>query len=156
MPARIRDIQKHFWDGVEVGDPTICWPWMRRRWWNGYGIFFVRRRAKIASRIAYEFSVGQIPDGLFVLHRCDNRACCNPSHLFIGTKKDNTADCIRKGRFGVLPGSKNHQARFHESDVLEMRRLFSFGKSLADIARLFSTTSSRIHRIVHRKEWTHI
>lgn len=157
MPAAIKDLRAHFISKMdEHSDRNKCWNWTGHKFCNGYGCFYVKRRPKTAHRIAWEWLVGSIPDGLCVLHKCDNRACCNPDHLFIGTKKDNTQDCIRKGRFKTLPGEGNHQARFTNSAVMEMRSLFSSGKSKAEIARMYSTTSSRIRQIVNRKEWVHI
>jgi hypothetical protein len=75
-------------------DPETCWEWQRSKDWNGYGL----THRGIAHRLAYEAFVGPIPDGMLVLHTCDNPPCCNPAHLFLGTHFDNAADRDSKGR----------------------------------------------------------
>lgn len=156
---KINDYKAHFWSNVDIRpDPEACWEWklsrnIRR---GGYGTFYVSCKPMRAHRAAYQFTFGEIPSGLVVLHKCDNPPCCNPNHLSLGTLKDNSLDCIAKGRHKTLPGSRNHQARFTEADVIEMRRLFSNGISMAQIARQFDTNASRLHQIVYRKEWKHV
>lgn len=90
---------ERFWTHVKKGDPNSCWFWNGARDPTGYGHYRtgVGHRTS-AHRFAYSSTVGPIPVGLFVCHHCDNRACCNPSHLWLGTAKDNTRDMITKGR----------------------------------------------------------
>lgn len=75
-----------------------CWLWMRALGTSGYGITYRDGIQIRAHRLAYELANGPIPAGLFALHRCDIRSCCNPSHLFLGTMQDNHDDMHRKGR----------------------------------------------------------
>ena len=75
-----------------------CWIWMAGRFDTGYGSFWLNGTDVRAHRVAYELYVGAIPEGMWVLHRCDIRECVNPDHLFLGTHQDNMDDMARKGR----------------------------------------------------------
>lgn len=85
---------------VSAGPADACWLWTRARDPWGYGQFWdhISRRTVQASRVAFEVEYGPVPQGLYVCHRCDNPACINPEHLFIGTSRDNKLDSVRKGR----------------------------------------------------------
>lgn len=91
-------LASRFWALVSVSDPEECWPWLGTRVGVGYGRVQVDRVRTVAHRVAYELAVGPIPEGLLVLHRCDNPPCCNPKHLFVGTSSDNAQDALAKGR----------------------------------------------------------
>lgn len=75
-----------------------CWEWIGTIYSNGYGKFEYQKSQWRAHRLAYYFSYGQIPSGLFVCHKCDNPICINPTHLFVGTHQDNMDDAVEKGR----------------------------------------------------------
>lgn len=94
-----------FWTRVDrTGGPSSCWEWTGPIVHNGlpYGQL---GHGGMAHRFAWTLLVGKIPEGLLVLHRCDNPPCCNPAHLFLGTQKDNRRDCRDKGR--TAKGSAN-------------------------------------------------
>ena len=76
---------------------TGCWLWDGRDI-KGYGAVSVANKSKLAHRVSYEYHKGPIPDGMFVLHKCDMPLCINPEHLFLGTHAENMADMKRKGR----------------------------------------------------------
>lgn len=98
---------------------------------------------------------GEIPAGLSVLHRCDNPPCCNPAHLFLGTRADNVADMIAKGRDrrGRFPGEKCNFAKLKESDVVEIRKRLAPQKTLAAHYGVNVTT---IQRIQYKQNWSHV
>lgn len=86
----------------QVKNDTGCWGWIGNKDAKGYGTLSNRKGSKFspekAHRVSYEKVYGKIEDGLFVLHKCDNPECTNPSHLFSGTQKDNMQDCSKKNR----------------------------------------------------------
>jgi hypothetical protein len=93
---------ERFWSLVRPAgalDETVCWLWPLRTDDGGYGrLGFGGRGGQKAHRVAWELVHGSIPDGMRVLHKCDNPPCCNPTHLFLGSQQDNIADRQAKGR----------------------------------------------------------
>lgn len=88
-----------FWRNVDRRSGSECWPWTGSIGSGGYGAFSIRGKQLTASRRAYELTFGAIPEGLFVLHSCDNRPCCNPAHLRVGTHTDNMRDMVSRDRW---------------------------------------------------------
>ncbi len=104
-------LNPRFWANVEKTDS--CWLWRGPKYVNGYGMWNPKHNKRFrAHRAAYANLVGVIPTGLYVCHRCDNRLCINPAHLFVGTHMDNTRDCMSKGR--TANGKKTHCIYGHE------------------------------------------
>lgn len=136
---------------------TGCLLWTGAVDTSGYGIIGVNRRLQKTHRLAYEISVGPIPDGLQVLHKCDTRTCVNPAHLFVGTIADNMADRNRKGRQAKNQGMRSGLAKLNDQQVLEIRRRYAQGGiSMRQLAREYGVTKYPIQRIINRVGWTHL
>jgi hypothetical protein len=116
-----------FWAKVDIKGLDECWPWKLSKSNEGYGRFSFGDRCVRAHRFAYQVSHGEIPNGLRVLHTCDNPTCCNPTHLWIGTDNDNCQDKIAKGR-AKYPGARNpsrgdeHYSRIHPEKMARGER----------------------------------
>jgi hypothetical protein len=88
---------QRFWSKVDIRGEDECWNWKAGKR-HGYGAYRLGNKQVSAYRYSYEISIGNIKQGMFVLHRCDNPSCVNPKHLFLGTQKDNMEDMTLKGR----------------------------------------------------------
>lgn len=135
-----------------------CWLWTGSKKGKGYGSFYVGPTQKdrmVAHRYAYQQFVGPIPEGLFVCHHCDNPACCNPEHLFVGTHSDNMKDMAAKGRHHGLPTAKGKKfaAKLNPEKVAEIRSLHARGASYGELSEKFGVTSQNIGCICRRKTW---
>lgn len=93
-----KSIEERFWEKVRKSpEPDGCWEWTASKFRNGYGSFVVLGERR-AHRVSWEIHNGPIPDGLWVLHKCDNPSCVRPDHLFLGDRRTNMLDCVSKGR----------------------------------------------------------
>lgn len=114
-----------FWAKVAKGDG--CWAWTGGKWKTGYGFMqtpkYCKRKIVRATHVAWVTANGNaaIPDGLLVLHSCDNPPCVNPAHLRAGTQKENLADCVSRGRYRSPQASKTHCKRGHPFDEANTR-----------------------------------
>ena len=130
-----------------------CKEWTKYRNAAGYGAMFRDGKTLLAHRHAWIEANGPIPDGMCVLHTCDNPACVNPTHLFLGTHADNMADMASKGRHHDVKGEKHHNARLTDHAVYFIRACGLPSRFLADV---FSVTINHIWLVRNHKVWTHI
>lgn len=123
--------------------------------WLGYGRLFFNGRPRRAHRLSWELARGPIPDGLDVLHKRDNPGCIEPTHLFLGTDADNSADMRRKGR-GKIPyvrGVQHAAAKLTEDQVRAIR---IDHRSSRKAAAAYGVSQMVIVRIRNRKRWAHV
>ncbi len=153
------DWSDRFWSKVHPEALSGCWLWHGGVNEHGYGIFGRGLRVDgvvKAHRHAYTLAHGPIPPGLVVRHRCDVPACVNPDHLEIGTYKDNTRDCIERGRKTAPPvhrGERNVNARLTVERVREIRRRRAAGEKLCAIARDLGVSGSTTGRVASGRAW---
>ena len=167
-------IVAHFWSGVDrSGGDDACWEWQRAINRKGYGWMGRDGTTEGTHRIAWRITRGPIPLGLCVLHKCDNRKCCNPSHLFIGDNAANVLDMVSKGRHSrgakhaaavsavmkvrAHRGDGHHMTMFTTTDVIAIRAAWRTGESCGSIARRYGIKyPSTIISIVRGKTWGHL
>jgi hypothetical protein len=153
-----------FWKFVKKTD--TCWLWQGVILSQGYGQFYLNKTTYRAHRFSYLLHHGEIPDGLVVMHSCDNRACVNPAHLSLGTPADNSKDMANKGRAAkgdehgthlhpesVWRGEKVHGSILKESQVKEIRER---RKPRKQLAQQFGVSLSTIKAILARRLWKHV
>ena len=136
-------------------DSAGCMNWKGAKSKAGYGQKGVNYKVLYTHRIVATLVYGEPIDKLEVLHSCDNRACCNPKHLSWGTRKENVADMIAKGRQVINPakGEKHGMSKLNEQQVEEIRNLRKQGFLLKELASMFDCTIANIHLITSNKHW---
>ena len=160
-------IADRFWPRVEKTDS--CWLWQGHQLKSGHGTIGRGGRKAghmLAHRLSWELANGPIPEGACVLHRCDVPNCVNPEHLFLGTRPDNSADMVAKGR--AANGLTKKDAKLTPDQVREIRRRYAQRDprpstrvwrnpdSFAALAEDFGVNEATIRDAVKRKTWTHI
>jgi hypothetical protein len=150
MPPKAKPIAERFWP--KVNKTASCWLWAAARNRDGYGSL----GGVLAHRVSWEVARGPVPDGALVLHRCDNRPCVNPDHLFLGTQADNMKDCVAKGRQARTRGETSPRAKLTNEAVRHIRHLVQCGESMARIARAYGVDPSAVSRAVSGKRWGHV
>jgi hypothetical protein len=147
-----------------------CWVWTGALKRGGYGTFWWNGKNVPAHRASYQIAHGQFDVTLFVCHKCDNPACVNPDHLFLGTAAENMADRNRKGRQAKgealraalagrdvsKPGEKNPFAKITETAVRRIRERWGSGISVRQLADEEGVCVSNIYAIVSRSTWRHL
>jgi len=157
---------ERFWSYVDRScHDQACWPWIGCRDEKGYGRFHVgesRNSSKLAHRIAFGIATGEHPEA--VCHTCDNPSCCNPAHLFGGTKADNNHDMMKKGRHWLqvaperaIKGEAHGSAKLTDGIVREIRRVYALGAATQrDLARQHGVSQRSINKVVRHIGWDHV
>lgn len=143
-----------FRDAVPSRPANGCWEWQGPKS-RGYGVMSVGGKNTKAHRYSYEVHNGPIPDGLMVLHACDNPGCVNPRHLRVGTARDNARDAVSRGRTRVplLRGERCGKSKLTAQQVDEIRELRRQGLTLKKIGARYNTHFSNVSVIARGKTW---
>lgn len=149
----MKPIADRLWAKTNKRGPNDCWEWQGWRHPSGYGQIGRGRREEglgYTHKVAWEITNGAVPEGLYVCHHCDNRACVNPAHLFLGDAADNAHDMIKKRRHSH---GEKHSSKLTESDVIEIRRLLADGMTQQALATRFSVSRSMIGQVGQFNRW---
>lgn len=140
-----------------------CWLWIGALSRTGYGAFsLIGHKGVPAHRAAWILFRGEIPAGLCVCHRRDNRICVNPDHMFLGSHRENMLDCLRKGRFvtermlASRRGERHGRAKITASDVTDIRNAYAAGEMPLKISSRYNISAATISNIVARRKWRHV
>jgi len=145
-----------FWAKVQIGAPDECWPWTGSRRGGGTNRYGRFGKEGLAHRIALEHKIGRsLSDGMIACHTCDNPICCNPNHLYEGTRSQNAHDAFKRGQWtpGDQKGSANGNSRLSEADVRAIRKRIENGETNVAIARSYPVTHATISNIRRGKFW---
>lgn len=144
-------------NGCDINDVTGCWEWRKHRNNHGYGKLTINGRGCYAHRLAYQLVKGDLPQGMEVMHSCDNPACINPEHLSAGTHSQNMKDCTYRGRAKMpavsVRGERNGAAKLREVDIRSIRRLLDKGCTQREIADRFGISQSQVSHIKLGRAW---
>lgn len=171
-----------FWNQVKILDPAQCWVWEGSRDGDRYGHVWINGKRSGAHRMAFKLYWGvELPRWLYVCHECDNPACCNPNHLFLGLSRDNIKDAQDKGRFPrprnktsrnknsttganfmkmhperAARGELNGNAKLKESEVRAIMARLLAGETRGALAREFSVSQMAVRKIRDVLTWAHL
>lgn len=131
-----------------------CWEWTAGKNGKGYGTYQLYKRSIGTHRLSWQLINGEIPDGLNVLHKCDNPPCCNPAHLFLGTHKANANDRERKGRGNQPKLEKHNKAKLTVAIVREIRQRYAAGGiTMKRLAIEYNVHETNIGFIIKHITW---
>lgn len=150
-------LKERFWKKVDKNGPNGCWVWTASCLKSGYGSIKTKDGTMGSHRISWKLHYGKISKGLCVCHKCDNKKCVNPNHLFLGTQAENIQDMIKKGKGNKAKGEKHPMAKLKEWQVLEIRAKYKTGKyTQRQLAKEYNVAEITVNYIINRKTWKHI
>jgi len=159
IPVTLERLRKKFFASIEKAE-NGCWNWTGPKQ-LGYGILQVGKYKgpnwfkERAHRFSYRLHSGKnVSEEMFICHRCDNPACVNPEHLFLGTPLDNMQDKVRKQRHAC--GEKSNRGHLTEEDIEQIFQLKKQGLSNKQIAEQFNLHVRTTYRILNRESWAHM
>jgi hypothetical protein len=146
------DIADSFWSKVDIRGPHECWEWTAGKLRDGYGYLNAGGKKYIASRIAYQLTYSP-PGSMCVCHTCDNPGCCNPAHLWLGTRAENIQDRVSKGR----NGGGHPPEKLGEADVQQIRDLYKTGEHTYEtLGEMFNISGTHVGYVVTGRRWAKI
>jgi hypothetical protein len=152
-----RKVFTDVWDLVAKASDDECWEWQGCKNSTGYGSMTVSQKIYSAHRIVFALTY---PDTIsikaptdkkekqFILHKCDNRICCNPNHMVLGNYNDNNKDAKAKGRSNAPKGASHKLAKLTQEQANQVREIYKTGLSFVDIGKMFNLHANNISRIV--------
>lgn len=154
---------KFIYEKIKKDEITGCWEYTGYIRPNGYGRINRKGVTHYVHRYVYSNTIGYIPDGMDVCHKCDNRKCCNPEHLFVGTRADNMMDAVKKGRQAKGEklavhhiGEKSPFSKLYSPQVIIIRGMADLGINKKDLSKAFGVSIDNIRKIISRNIWRHI
>jgi len=150
MPKKM-SLDNRFWEKVDKGSNNECWNWLASQNGHGYGQICDGFCGIVsAHRISWEIHFGPIPEGKLVLHKCDNKRCVNPNHLYLGTQSDNRRDAVLRN--SKCSGKNIKTSNFYEGEAWLMKRLYRSKKfTQKQISKMFRCNQATISHIVNGK-----
>lgn len=155
-PAQLERLAWLFTARFDRKSDDECWEWKGNINNHGYGRVKFDKKIYSAHRLSYKHFNGLIPEGLLVCHKCDNRKCVNPHHLFLGTIQDNAKDRNSKNRQFKPKGTKHPNCFLDPEQVIEIRSRALQGENQKELAREFGISQGHVSDIKLKKTWGHL
>lgn len=130
------------------------WKWKGSKDGCGYGRIKINGKYHSAHRVSYIIFNGEIPEGMSVLHSCDNPGCVNPKHLHLGTQADNMREMAERGR--SQRGENHNNSKLTNKQVIDIRKKYELGLSQTVIGKEYNISNRYVSMIVNKKRWKHI
>lgn len=153
-----KTMEERFWEKVNKKSDEECWEWEGSCRSDGYGQINRGKRClgmESAHRASWMIHFGEIPDKLHILHKCDNKLCVNPKHLFLGTNEDNMKDKVKKNL--QMKGENVHSSKLTVEDVIEIRKTYrpwKRGYTAPELAKKFGVSDGAIRCVISRRNWS--